>query len=231
MNLNPKEHPMAEILIIGGHGKVALLATPVLAEQGHTVTSVIRNPDHTAEVAQAGATALVLDVETATQDELAEAFQGKDAIVWSAGAGGGNPDRTYAVDRDAAIRSMDAAVQAGVKRYIMVSYQGARTDHGVPEDNPFFAYAEAKAAADEHLRGTDLDWTILGPGKLTLDEPTGRVRRVSDHEAESGEEARDTSRGNVAQAIVAALDMPETVRQQIEFVDGDTPLADAFRSA
>ena len=77
----------------------------------------------------------------------------------------------------------------------------------------------------------DLDWTILGPGKLTLDKPTGQVRVVSDTEAESGEEARDTSRGNVAQAIVTALDMPETVGQQIEFVDGDTPLADAFRSA
>ena len=88
-------------------------------------------------------------------------------MVWSAGAGGGSPERTYAVDRDAAIRSMDAAAEAGVGRYVMVSYFGAGPDHGVPADNSFFAYAEAKAAADAYLRGTGLDWTILGPGALT----------------------------------------------------------------
>ena len=80
-----------------------------------------------------------------------------------------------AVDRDAAIRSMDAAASAGVGRYVMVSYFGARTDHGVPADNPFFAYAEAKAAADDHLRASDLTWTVLGPSALTLGQPTGRI--------------------------------------------------------
>ena len=151
------------VTIIGGHGKIALILAPMLVEAGHEVTSVVRNPDHVADVEATGATALVSSVEDADTHALADVLAGQDAVVWSAGAGGGNPDRTYAVDRAAAIRSMDAAVQAGVKRYIMVSYQGARTDHGVPEDNPFFAYAEAKAAADEHLRGTDLDWTILVP--------------------------------------------------------------------
>ena len=96
---------------------------------------------------------------------------------WSSppGAGGGNPARTYAVDRDAAIRVIDAAAQAGVRRFVMVSYFGAGPDHGVPPDDPFFPYAEAKAAADAHLRASDLDWTVLGPGRLTLEPPTGRI--------------------------------------------------------
>ena len=127
---------MTNVLIIGGHGKVGLLATPKLVNRGFSVTSLIRNPDHTAEVAQAGATALVLDVETATQDELAEAFQGKDAIVWSAGAGGGNPDRTYAVDRDAAIRSMDAAVQAGTLTRAEADAVQKAADQGVIDVGP-----------------------------------------------------------------------------------------------
>ena len=216
---------MANYLIIGGHGKVALLAAPLLAAEGHTVTSVIRNPEHAADVEAAGARALVLDVETASQDELARAVAGQDGIVWSAGAGGGNPARTYAVDRDAAIRSMDAAAQAGVRRYVMVSYQGARTDHGVPEDSSFFPYAEAKAAADEHLRASELDWTILGPGKLTLDEPTGSIAVGP----RAGDDAnRDTSRGNVAETIRAALAEPKTSGQQIEYTDGPTPVGETF---
>jgi uncharacterized protein YbjT (DUF2867 family) len=216
---------MANYLIIGGHGKVALLAAPLLAGDGHTVTSIVRNPDHTADVEAAGARALVLDVETASQDDLSRAFAGQDAIVWAAGAGGGDPQRTYAVDRDAAIRSMDAARQAGVKRYVMVSYLGARPDHGVPEDEPFHAYATAKAAADEHLRSSGLDWTILGPGALTLEEPSGRIRRTT---PEAVGDSRNTARGNVAETIRAALATPATIGQQIEYTDGDEPIAEAL---
>ncbi|MBA4101661.1 MAG: NAD-dependent dehydratase, partial [Arthrobacter sp.] len=161
---------MTRIAIIGGHGKVALHLSSLLTDEGHSVTSFIRNPDHAGDVAETGATPSVLDVENATTAEIAAALKGHDAVVWSAGAGGGDPARTYAVDRDAAIRSMDAAAEAGVARYVMVSYLGAGKNHGVPESNSFFAYAEAKAAADDYLRSTGLEWTILGPGALT-DKP------------------------------------------------------------
>lgn len=143
---------MTRIAIIGGHGKVALELSRILSAEGMDVTSFIRNPAHRDDVAAKGAAPVVLDVEHSTTAEIAEALRDHDAVVWSAGAGGGSPERTYAVDRDAAIRSMDAAAQAGVGRYIMVSYLGAGPDHGVPEDNSFFAYAEAKAAADAYLR-------------------------------------------------------------------------------
>jgi uncharacterized protein YbjT (DUF2867 family) len=219
---------MAKYLIIGGHGKVALRTAPLLVQEGHEVTSVIRNPDHAADIEAAGATALVLDVETASQDELAQAFTGQDAIIWSAGAGGGDPQRTYAVDRDAAIRSMEAAEQAGVKRYVMVSYLGARTEHGVPEDNAFHAYATAKAAADEHLRRSNLDWTILGPGALTTEDPSGRIRLTT---PESVGEESGTSRGNVAETIRAALASENSVRKQFEYVDGEEPIHAVFAQA
>ncbi|HET8928574.1 MAG TPA: NAD(P)H-binding protein, partial [Microbacterium sp.] len=166
---------MARILIIGGHGKIALLLAPLLVERGDTVTSVIRNPEHETDVAATGAAPLVADVEQLDVEQLTNIIAGNDAVVWSAGAGGGDPSRTYAVDRDAAIRSMDAAADADVNRYVMVSYFGARADHGVAPENSFFAYAEAKAAADIHLRASGLDWTILAPSSLTLDPPTGRI--------------------------------------------------------
>jgi uncharacterized protein YbjT (DUF2867 family) len=216
---------MTRIAIIGGHGKVALHLSTLLAEEGHAVTSFIRNPDHAADVAETGATPSVLDVENSTTAALADALQGHDAVVWSAGAGGGNPDRTYAVDRDAAIRSMDAAAQAGVNRYVMVSYLGARKDHGVPADHGFFAYAEAKAAADEYLRSTGLAWTILGPGGLTDKPGTGMIAVDPDPAGE-----RATSRSNTAIVAAAVLDLPQTAGKTIEFCDGSLPVAAALES-
>jgi uncharacterized protein YbjT (DUF2867 family) len=215
---------MTRIAIIGGHGKVALHLSAILTDEGHSVTSFIRNPDHAGDVAQTGATPSVLDIENATTAAIAGALKGHDAVVWSAGAGGGNPTRTYAVDRDAAIRSMDAAAEAGVNRYVMVSYLGARKDHGVPESNGFFAYAEAKAAADEYLRATGLAWTILGPGTLT-DRPGTGLIDVDPSPEGTGE----TSRSNTASVAAAVLDLPETAGRTIEFRDGTLPIAAALQ--
>src|SRR5699024_6295334 len=113
------------VVIIGGHGKIALLAAGKLRTAGYTVDSVIRNPDQSADVRTAGGTPLVLAIESASVEALRSRFSGAAAIVFSAGAGGGNPERTRAVDYEAAARAITAAEQAGVKRFIMVSYAGA----------------------------------------------------------------------------------------------------------
>jgi uncharacterized protein YbjT (DUF2867 family) len=216
---------MSRIIVFGGHGRIALLLAPLLAERGDEVTGVIRNPEHAADVEAGGARALVADIEEMDVDALAEIIRGHDAVVWSAGAGGGSPQRTYAVDRDAAQRSMDAAERAGVSRYVMVSWIGSTADHGVPEDDSFFAYADAKWAADEHLRGTDLEGTILAPGTLTLDEPTGRVQLDPEGHGE-------VSRADVAAAIAASLAEPCTIGRTLRFGNGSAesalPIAEAL---
>lgn len=214
---------MAKIVILGGHGKVALLLAPILTARGDTVTSVVRNAGHALDVAATGATPLLLDVETATAAELAAVLRGADAVVFSAGAGGGNPARTYAVDRDAAIRAMQAAQEAGVRRFVMVSYLGAGPDHGVPQDDSFFPYADAKAAADTALRAAELDWTILMPGRLTLDAPTGAI----DPTAVRADGNPGTSRANVAAVAAAVLADPRTIGKDLPFTDGDVPIAEA----
>lgn len=216
---------MARVVIFGGHGKVALLLSPILSERGDQVTSVFRNPDHSEEVAVTGAVPVVADIEQLDTDALAELVAGHDAVVFSAGAGGGNPARTYAVDRDAAIRVIDAAGQAGVRRFVMVSYFGAGPEHGVPEGDPFFPYAQAKAAADAHLRASDLDWTVLGPSRLTLEPATGRI------ETGPAIDKGTVSRANVAQVIAACLVEPSTSRRTIEFNDGETPILEALQAS
>lgn len=210
---------MARIVVIGGHGKVALQLTRILTERGDEVSSVFRNPEHADDVAGMGARPVVADIERLGTDELAELLAGHDAVVFSAGAGGGDPARTYAVDRDAAIRVIDAAARAGVKRFVMVSYFGAGPDHGVPQGNSFFPYAEAKAAADAHLRSSDLDWTVLGPGRLTLEPATGRIA-IGAGDA--------VSRADVAMVVAAALTDDSTIGRTIEFNNGDVPIAEAL---
>ena len=207
------------VTIFGGHGKIALLLAPMLVEAGHEVTSVVRNPDHVADVEATGATALVSSVEDADVGALVDLLSGQDAVVWSAGAGGGDPARTYAVDRDAAIRSMDAAGTAGVGRYVMVSFSGSSPDSLVPEDNPFRHYQDAKIAADDHLRGTDLDWTVLAPGTLTLEPGRGSVN--PDAAFRDGDV---TSRELVAQVVLAVLSDPRASRRTLVFGDGDVPI-------
>ncbi|NNG97524.1 NAD(P)H-binding protein [Gordonia araii NBRC 100433] len=201
-------------------------AATLLTERGDEVTALIRNPDHAADVRATGAAPLLFDVEAAKESAFADVFVGHDAIVWSAGAGGGNPSRTYAVDRDAATRSMEAASSAGVKRYVMVSYFGAGLEHGVPEDNSFYPYAQAKAAADEFLRNTELDWTILGPSRLT-DEPGGGIA-VSEPGSSAELAKGSVSRDTVAAAIAAAVHDDSTIHRQLEFNDGPDAVGSAW---
>ena len=104
----------------------------------------------------------------------------------------------------------------------MVSYFGAGPDHGVPEDDAFFPYADAKAAADAHLRASNLDWTIVGPGRLTLDPPTGRI------DVGPAAAGGAVSRADVAAVVAAVLADDRTIRTTVEFNNGSTEIADAL---
>lgn len=213
---------MSRIAIIGGHGKVAMHLAELLTSGGHQVSSLFRNPDHSSDVEATGATPVIADVEQLSTDEIAGRIKGHDAVVWSAGAGGSGADATYAVDRDAAIRSMDAAKQAGVDRYVMVSFIGSRNDHSIPENDGLFDYAQAKAAADDYLRGTGLSWTILGPGMLTEDQATGRI------EAAQEPAENKVTREDVARVAALVLEKPATAGKFIPFNNGDTPIKEAI---
>lgn len=217
------------IVIIGGHGKVALLAAPKLKAAGYGVDSIIRNPDHGDDVRAADANPVVLDIESADVDAMAEAFKGAAAVVFSAGAGGGNPQRTHAVDYEAATRAMQAAEQAGVKRFVMVSYASADTDvHGMDPSDSMYAYAKAKHDADARLRESALDYTILGPGLLTLEPATAKIQRTEAVGADFPDDKRVTSRDNVAEVIAHVIKTGSASRQTVNFYDGDTPIAEVI---
>lgn len=212
-----------KVIVIGGHGKVAQIATPLLINEGYEVTSVIRNPDQVPDIEALGATPAVYDITNLSTEQFADLLSGHDAVIWSAGAGGGSSERTYAIDRDAAITSIGAAEKAGVKRYVMVSYFGAGPDHGVPKDHSFFAYAESKAAADEALRASDLEWTILGPSTLTLDKGQDSIDTAATKAGKVG-------RATVANVIAQTVFNDATVGRMINFNEGNAPISEALKA-
>ncbi len=164
------------VVIAGGHGQIALLLEKLLADRGDSPVGIVRNPDHVADVEGAGAEAVVLDLEDADVAAVTDVVKGADAVVFAAGGGpNSGVARKETVDKGAAVLLADAAEQAGVRRYVMVSSMG--TDKADPDSQDVFqVYLRAKLAADDDLRARDLDWTVVRPGRLTDDAGTGRVQ-------------------------------------------------------
>jgi uncharacterized protein YbjT (DUF2867 family) len=210
------------VVIAGGHGKIAQHLERMLAQRGDEAVGLVRHPDHVADLEGLGATAVLLDLERAGVDEVATVVRGADAVVFAAGAGpGSGPERKDTVDRDAAVLLADAALEAGVRRYLMVS--ALRVDEADPDsDDVFQVYLRAKAAADAYVRDQDLDWTIVRPGRLTDEPATGRVR------VGTGLEYGEVTREDVAAVLLAALDDPASAKRQLDLVGGETPVATAL---
>jgi len=165
------------VVIAGGHGKIALLLERLLAERGDQAVGLIRNPAHVADVQNAGAEAVVCDLEAAGAGDVAGLLSGADAVVFAAGAGAGSgAPRKDTVDRAASVLMADAAERAGVRRFVQVSSMGAGQPPRAGTDEVWAAYIAAKTAAEADLRARDLDWTIVRLGGLTDAPATGRIR-------------------------------------------------------
>jgi uncharacterized protein YbjT (DUF2867 family) len=212
-----------QVVIAGAHGKIGLRLVALLAGRGDVVTGVVRNPDHRGDVEQAGGSVAVVDLESATAEELAVHLTGADAVVFTAGAGpGSGAARKDTVDRAAAELLAEAARLAGVRRYLLVSSTGVDEPLDPARDEVWAAYVKAKKAAEEALRATDLDWTILRPGRLTDDPGTGRVLL-----APPPVERSDVTRDDTAAVLAALLDAPGSAGKVLELREGDDEVHEA----
>jgi uncharacterized protein YbjT (DUF2867 family) len=210
-----------DVVVAGGHGKVALRLLRRLAERGHRARGLIRNPDHAADLEAAGAEPVLSDLEQ--EDDVAQHVEGADAIVFAAGAGpGSGPARKRTMDLGGAVKLIDAARAVGIARYVIVSSMGA----GNPEraSGPMRPYLEAKTQADERLAASGLDYTIVRPGGLTDEPGSGRIR--AGLELSFGQVSRD----DVAATLVAVLDADNTIGKTFDLLAGDTPIEEAVRA-
>ncbi len=210
---------MSTVAIAGGHGKIAMILGRLLAERGDTVRGLIRKPEQEADLRTAGIEPVLCDLEG--DGDVAAAIRGADAVVFAAGAGPGSGDaRKSTMDKGGAVKLIEAAKAEGISRYLIVSSMGADK---APEDGAegFGAYLRAKFEADEALRASGLDYTVVRPGGLTDEEGTGLVTI-----AESTGRGR-IPRADVAAVFVACLDEPGTIGKSFDLISGTTPIPEA----
>ncbi|TQR99608.1 SDR family oxidoreductase [Paenibacillus ottowii] len=210
------------VLVIGANGKVGKHLVRLLGQHGpHRVKALIRKSDQAEALERLGAETVVADLE-GTVGEIAAAIQGSDAVVFTAGSGGNTgADKTLLIDLDGAVKAMEAAEQAGIRRFIMVSALHAENREQWPESiKPYYV---AKHYADRLLEASNLDYTILRPGGLTDDAGTGKVDTIGDLTSHT------IPREDVAATVVAVLEEKQTYRRAIDLVSGSTPIAEAIR--
>jgi uncharacterized protein YbjT (DUF2867 family) len=201
------------VVIAGGHGQIALILSRQLSARGDVAVGLVRNPDHVDDVKAAGADPVVLDLESASVEDVAGVLAGADAVVFAAGAGpGSGAVRKETVDQGAAVLTAKAAEAAGVRRYIQISAWGLDRADDPGMDGVFAAYLRAKDAAERDLRARDLDWTILRPGRLTNEPATGKLNLAESVPRGS------VSREDVAAVVVSFLDDPKTAGKTLELV-------------
>lgn len=211
-----------DVVVIGGHGKVAQRLLLALQRDGHRTRGVVRNRDHSFDLKQLGAEPIVADVEQGA--DLAEPIRGADAVVFAAGAGpGSGPERKQTMDLGGAVILIDAAKSEGVARYLMISSMGAADPSQGPQR--MRPYLEAKAEADQHLVASGLDYTIVRPGSLTDEPGTGMVSAAS-HLGRGGQVSRD----DVAQTLAAVLWHDNTIAKTFELLAGETPIEAAVQA-
>lgn len=212
-----------DVAIAGGHGQIGFAVGRMLAAGGDRVRGLVRDTRHADELRGAGIEPVALDLEADDTTAYASAIEGADAVLFAAGAGpGSGAERKETVDYGAAVKLADAATDAGVGRYLMISAMG--TDDPPSGDDVFEVYLRAKARADAYVMDSGLDWTIVRPGRLTDDEPTGRISLA--RHVDRGE----VSRLDVASLLVRILDEPTTAGHIVEVVGGTTPIAEAVRA-
>jgi nucleoside-diphosphate-sugar epimerase len=207
--------------IAGAHGKIAMRLIPRLAARGDGPIGLIRNPDHAEDIRERGARPVVCDLEAASTEEVAAAIEGAQAVVFAAGAGAGSgAQRKLTMDRDGAIKLLQAAQAAGIRRYVIISSVGA--ENPPSGDDVFSVYLRAKAEADAAVSASDRDWTIVRPGRLTDDPGTDRVR--IQEEPFRGEIPRD----DVAAVLDTLLGAQLAVRRVLYANAGDDPIEQAL---
>jgi nucleoside-diphosphate-sugar epimerase len=209
-----------KVFQIGAAGGVGRRLAQLLSERGDEVTGMFRNPAQTDTVATTGATPVVGDLIADSVETLAARIKGHDAVVFSAGAHGTGIDQTTLIDGKGVEKAADAAAQAGVMRFILVS-AFPDSGRGGPVNERFEHYMRTKKTADVYLANTGLDWLIGRPGLLRDEPGDGNVT------AGLAVEYGDVHRDNVAAFIDAALHNPELNRTIVELTDGPTPAAEA----
>lgn len=207
------------VLVIGANGLTGRRVVRRLREGPHEPVAMVRASDQRDRFEEAGVAAVLGDLEEPVDD----AVDGMDAVIFAAGSGSGTGlEKTVAVDRDGAVRSMVAAEAAGVERYVMLSSRGA--DPG-SRGRTLSPYLRAKGIADQWLRRSELVHTVVRPGRLTTGDGTGTIEI-----AHSLERSGSIPRDDVAEVLARCLDVENTQGRTFAILSDGTPIGEALEA-
>ncbi|GGZ30508.1 putative sugar epimerase YhfK [Echinicola pacifica] len=214
---------MKNVLIVGAHGQIGQFVVQKLQDQeDFSPIAMVRKEDQLKEFKENKVEAVMGNLEDSV-DDLAKVFKGSDAVVFTAGSGGSTgPEKTVAIDLDGAIKSIDAAEKAGVKRFVMVSAMLTDDRDQWPEEMK--TYYIAKYYADRALKNSKLDYTIIRPGMLENEAPKGKVS-VGDKP-----KAKSVPREDVAEVIVEVLAQNNTIHKTFDLVSGEEEVKEAIKN-
>lgn len=213
-----------KVAIFGANGQIGQHTIKKLQDNNnHEATAIVRKKEQQESFEKQGVTSKLADLEDSV-DSIVEAIKGADAVVFTAGSGAKTgPDKTLTIDLDGAIKTVKAAEKAGIKKYIMISAFQANNREMFNAAEGMKPYYVAKHYADEFLKFSKLDYTIIRPGGLLNDAGTGKVK-VGDNTIEPGSIPRE----DVAATIIAALDKSNLKNESFDLVSGEQAIADAL---
>ncbi|WP_010529709.1 SDR family oxidoreductase [Lentibacillus jeotgali] len=216
---------MKKILVAGANGQIGKhLVTLIQKNDNMEAKAMIRNREQASFFENLGAETVVVDLEEGV-DAIAKAAEGVDAVVFTAGSGGHTgKDKTIMVDLDGAVKTIEAAKSAAAKRFVLISSFDTTREAILEAKSSFAPYVAAKHYADEWLKGTGLDYTIIHPGLLTNDDGIGQVN------AGAKVERDEVPREDIASVILASLENDATIGKEFQVVGGTTSIKEALNS-
>ncbi|WP_121665930.1 SDR family oxidoreductase [Mesonia aquimarina] len=202
---------MEKILVAGANGTTGKEIINLLQDHSSfEPIAMIRKEEQQAQFDNQNVKTVLADLE----GDLTEAVKGVDRVIFAAGSGGNTSDqKTIDVDENGAINLIDRSKAAGVRKFVMLSAMG--TDK--PSDNPDLEqYLKSKKAADDHLKASFLNYSIVKPGRLTNAEKTNRIKAKT-----RLNEYGEISRKDVAQVLVDCLPPNMLQNKDFEILSGD----------
>jgi uncharacterized protein YbjT (DUF2867 family) len=209
----PQQTIEQNFLVFGATGKLGVELVQQLRSRGDQVTAFVRKTSDRSKLEPLGVRFAVGDVMDI--DTVAAAFAGGeyDAAITSVGAMSATPPPDYLGNANV----FDAAVAAGVQRVIFVSTVGAGDSFDaapLPSRLALSKVIPLKTQAEDHLKASGLEYTIVRPGGLPPGTGTGGGILSEDRKTMGF-----IVRSDLARLIIGILDDPRTINRTFAAID------------
>lgn len=208
---------MEKILVAGATGTTGKQIINILNNnENFEPFAMIRKESQKEQFESQGVSTIMGDL---TKD-ISDVTEGMDKVIFAAGSKG---KALQEVDLKGARKLIDAGKRNHIKKFVMLSSVGAdKPENGGDMQD----YLQAKRDADEYLANSGLDYTIVRPGSLNNETPTGKIRLDAHLSDKNGE----IPRGDVAHVLVQSLHDNIAHRDVFEILNGENQITEALEN-